>query len=148
MAILGALSLVALRGLVDDVYVQIGLVMLIGLSAKNSILIVEFAEQLLEQGRSITEAAIEAAELRLRPILMTSIAFILGVGPLFFATGAGAYGRHSVGTAIVGGMVLSTVLNLFFIPVLYVILKTILGKFSRKPKPSTGRTVLPPQPAH
>ncbi|WP_353062764.1 efflux RND transporter permease subunit [Tunturibacter psychrotolerans] len=132
MAILGALSLVSLRGLVDDVYVQIGLVMLIGLSAKNSILIVEFAEQLLAQGRSITEAAIEAAELRLRPILMTSIAFILGVGPLYFATGAGAYGRHSVGTAIVGGMVLSTILNLFFIPVLYVILKTILGKFSGK----------------
>jgi HAE1 family hydrophobic/amphiphilic exporter-1 len=130
MAILGALSLVSLRGLVDDVYVQIGLVMLIGLSAKNSILIVEFAEQLLGQGRSITQAAIEAAELRLRPILMTSIAFILGVGPLYFATGAGAYGRHSVGTAIVGGMVLSTVLNLFFIPVLYVILKTILVKFS------------------
>jgi hydrophobic/amphiphilic exporter-1 (mainly G- bacteria), HAE1 family len=148
MAILGALSLVALRGLVDDVYVQIGLVMLIGLSAKNSILIVEFAEQLLEQGRNITQAAIEAAELRLRPILMTSIAFILGVGPLYFATGAGAYGRHSVGTAIIGGMVLSTVLNLFFIPVLYVILKTFLSRFSRKPKPSTGRTEQPPQPAH
>jgi HAE1 family hydrophobic/amphiphilic exporter-1 len=148
MAILGALSLVALRGLVDDVYVQIGLVMLIGLSAKNSILIVEFAEQLLEQGRNITQAAIEAAELRLRPILMTSIAFILGVGPLYFATGAGAYGRHSVGTAIIGGMVLSTILNLFFIPVLYVILKTFLSKFSRKPKPSTGKTELPPQPAH
>jgi HAE1 family hydrophobic/amphiphilic exporter-1 len=149
MAILGALSLVALRGLVDDVYVQIGLVMLIGLSAKNSILIVEFAEQLLEQGRSITDAAIEAAELRLRPILMTSIAFILGVGPLFFATGAGAYGRHSVGTAIVGGMVLSTVLNLFFIPVLYVILKTILVKFSGKAKAPAGRTELPPpQPTH
>jgi HAE1 family hydrophobic/amphiphilic exporter-1 len=149
MAILGALSLVALRGLVDDVYVQIGLVMLIGLSAKNSILIVEFAEQLLEQGRSIIDAAIEAAELRLRPILMTSIAFILGVGPLFFATGAGAYGRHSVGTAIVGGMVLSTVLNLFFIPVLYVILKTILVKFSGKAKAPAGRTELPPpQPTH
>jgi HAE1 family hydrophobic/amphiphilic exporter-1 len=149
MAILGALSLVALRGLVDDVYVQIGLVMLIGLSAKNSILIVEFAEQLLEQGRSITDAAIEAAELRLRPILMTSIAFILGVGPLYFATGAGAYGRHSVGTAIVGGMVLSTVLNLFFIPVLYVILKTILVKFSGKAKAPAARTELPPpQPSH
>jgi hydrophobic/amphiphilic exporter-1 (mainly G- bacteria), HAE1 family len=144
MAILGALSLVALRGLVDDVYVQIGLVMLIGLSAKNSILIVEFAEQLLEQGRSITQAAIEAAELRLRPILMTSIAFILGVGPLYFATGAGAYGRHSVGTAIVGGMVLSTVLNLFFIPVLYVVLKTILVKFSGKAKAPASR----PQPSH
>jgi HAE1 family hydrophobic/amphiphilic exporter-1 len=149
MAILGALTLVHLRGLVDDVYVQIGLVMLIGLSAKNSILIVEFAEQLLEQGRTITQAAIEAAELRLRPILMTSIAFILGVGPLYFATGAGSYGRHSVGTAIVGGMVLSTVLNLFFIPVLYVILKTLLGKFSGKKKSPAGRTELPPpQPSH
>jgi HAE1 family hydrophobic/amphiphilic exporter-1 len=148
MAILGALTLVDLRGLVDDVYVQIGLVMLIGLSAKNSILIVEFAEQLLEQGRTITEAAIEAAELRLRPILMTSIAFILGVGPLYFATGAGAYGRHSVGTAIIGGMVLSTVLNLFFIPVLYVILKTVLAKFSRKAKVPAGGTQLPPQPSH
>jgi HAE1 family hydrophobic/amphiphilic exporter-1 len=148
MAILGALTLVNLRGLVDDVYVQIGLVMLIGLSAKNSILIVEFAEQLLEQGRSITQAAIEAAELRLRPILMTSIAFILGVGPLYFATGAGAYGRHSVGTAIVGGMVLSTILNLFFIPVLYVILKTLLAKFSRKKVVTRGGEVPPPQPTY
>jgi hydrophobic/amphiphilic exporter-1 (mainly G- bacteria), HAE1 family len=135
MAVLGALSLVAARGLDNDVYVQIGLVMLIGLSAKNSILIVEFAEQLIEQGRTVIDAAIEAAELRLRPILMTSIAFILGVGPLFFAKGAGAYGRHSVGTAIVGGMVLSTILNLFFIPVLYVILKTILVRIASRPKP-------------
>jgi HAE1 family hydrophobic/amphiphilic exporter-1 len=133
-AVLGALALVFARGLVDDVYVQIGLVMLIGLSAKNSILIVEFAEQLLAQGKSIIDAAIEAAELRLRPILMTSIAFILGVLPLYFATGAGAYGRHSVGTAIVGGMILSTVLNLFFIPVLYVVLKTILVKMAPKPR--------------
>ncbi|HEY6375547.1 MAG TPA: efflux RND transporter permease subunit [Edaphobacter sp.] len=135
MAVLGALLLVAARGLDNDVYVQIGLVMLIGLSAKNSILIVEFAEQQLELGKSIIDAAIIAAELRLRPILMTSIAFILGVGPLFFATGAGAYGRRSVGTAIVGGMVLSTVLNLFFIPILYVILKSILVRFTGKPKP-------------
>ena len=142
MAILGALLLVTARGLVNDVYVQIGLVMLIGLSAKNSILIVEFAEQLREQGKSIIDAAIEAAELRLRPILMTSIAFILGVAPLYFATGAGAYGRHSVGTAIIGGMVLSTVLNLFFIPVLYVVLKTILTRFSKKP------TQLAPKQAH
>ena len=144
MAILGALSLVSLRGLVDDVYVQIGLVMLIGLSAKNSILIVEFAEQQLEHGKSIIDAAIIAAELRLRPILMTSIAFILGVLPLYFAAGAGAYGRHSVGTAIVGGMVLSTFLNLVFIPVLYVIFKTVLGAFSRK-KPALGSAELPPQ---
>jgi HAE1 family hydrophobic/amphiphilic exporter-1 len=130
MAVLGALAFVSMRGLVDDVYVQIGLVMLIGLSAKNSILIVEFAEQLIEQGRSITTAAIEAAELRLRPILMTSFAFVLGVLPLYFATGAGKLGRHSVGTAIVGGMLFSTILNLFFIPVLYVIVKSLLATFS------------------
>ena len=137
MAVLGALGLVALRGINNDVYVQIGLVMLIGLSAKNSILIVEFAEQQIEHGRSIIEAAIVASELRLRPILMTSFAFILGVLPLYFATGAGALGRHSVGTAVVGGMLVSTILNLFFIPVLYVILKTLLGKIVRKkPDPS------------
>ena len=134
MAVLGALSLVLARGLVDDVYVQIGLVMLIGLSAKNSILIVEFAEQQLEHGKSIVDAAILASELRLRPILMTSIAFILGVLPLYFAQGAGSLGRHSVGTAVVGGMVLSTILNLFFIPVLYVVLKTLLARLKRTPK--------------
>jgi HAE1 family hydrophobic/amphiphilic exporter-1 len=132
MAVLGALSLVSLRGISDDVYVQIGLVMLIGLSAKNSILIVEFAEQQLERGKGIVDAAIIASELRLRPILMTSFAFILGVMPLYFATGAGALGRHSVGTAVVGGMLVSTILNLFFIPVLYVLFKTVLGLFSRK----------------
>ncbi|HEY1901924.1 MAG TPA: efflux RND transporter permease subunit [Terracidiphilus sp.] len=128
MAVLGALGLVAWRGQSNDVYCQIGLVMLIGLSAKNSILIVEFAEQLRRKGRSISDAAIEAAELRLRPILMTSFAFILGVLPLVFATGAGALGRRSVGTTIVGGMLLSTVLNLFFIPVLYVILSRLLRR--------------------
>src|SRR5260370_12433892 len=101
MAVLGALIFISMRGLVDDVYVQIGLVMLIGLSAKNSILIVEFAEQLIEQGRSVTHAAIEAAELRLRPILMTSIAFILCVVPLFFSTCARSYRRQCSGTAFV-----------------------------------------------
>ena len=115
MAVLGALLAQSMRGLPNDVYCQIGLVMLIGLSAKNSILIVEFAEQLRRQGRTIMDAAIEAAELRLRPILMTSLAFILGVMPLVLAHGAGENGRHSVGTTVVGGMVLSTVLNLFFI---------------------------------
>jgi HAE1 family hydrophobic/amphiphilic exporter-1 len=128
MAVLGALGLVSLRGLSNDVYCQIGLVMLIGLSAKNSILIVEFAEQLRRKGRSIADAAAEAGALRLRPILMTSFAFILGVLPLVFATGAGALGRRSVGTTIVGGMLLSTVLNLFFIPVLYVILSRLLRR--------------------
>ena len=134
MAVLGALGLIWLRsyisqgGYSNDVYCQIGLVMLIGLSAKNSILIVEFAEQLRRKGRSIADAAIEAGELRLRPILMTSFAFILGVLPLVFATGAGALGRRSVGTTIVGGMLLSTVLNLVFIPVLYVILSRLLRR--------------------
>ncbi len=152
-AILGALGLVALRGLTDDVYVQIGMVMLIGLSAKNSILIVEFAEEIRRTGKSIIDSAIQAAELRLRPILMTSIAFILGVMPLYFATGAGSYGRHSVGTAVVGGMIVSTVLNLFFIPVLYVILSSLLARFGKKdkplpPVPPTGTTMPILDPSH
>jgi HAE1 family hydrophobic/amphiphilic exporter-1 len=125
LAIFGALAAAALRGLQDDVYVQIGLVMLIGLAAKNSILIVEFAEQLRERGHGLIEAAIEAARIRLRPILMTSFAFILGVLPLVFATGAGQEGRHSVGTAVFGGMLVSTLLNLAIIPVLYVIIRSI-----------------------
>jgi HAE1 family hydrophobic/amphiphilic exporter-1 len=129
MAVLGALSAVGLRGMTNNVYCQIGLVMLIGLAAKNSILIVEFAEQIRKKGRTIAEAAIEAGELRLRPILMTSFAFILGILPLVFASGAGSIGRRSVGTTIVGGMLLSTVLNLYFIPVLYVILSTLLENF-------------------
>ncbi len=143
MAVLGALGLVSLRGLSNDVYCQIGLVMLIGLSAKNSILIVEFAEQLRKKGRSIVDAAAEAGALRLRPILMTSFAFILGVLPLVFATGAGALGRRSVGTTVVGGMLLSTVLNLFFIPVLYVILSRLL-KRGDKPEPAEAPA---PEPA-
>ncbi len=145
MAVLGALLAQSSRGLPNDVYCQIGLVMLIGLSAKNSILIVEFAEQLRRQGRSIIDAAIEAAELRLRPILMTSFAFILGVMPLVFAHGAGENGRHSVGTTIVGGMLLSTILNLFFIPVLYVLLQTALGASGRGSKTHVqGRSVHQP----
>ena len=125
MALLGALGAQAMRGLLDDVYCQIGLVMLIGLASKNGILIVEFAEQLRRRGLSISEAAVEAARIRLRPILMTSFAFILGVLPLVFASGAGQASRHSVGTTVVGGMVVSTILNLFFIPVLYVIVKSL-----------------------
>ena len=128
MAMLGALIAQSLRGQLNDVYCQIGLVMLIGLASKNGILIVEFAEQLRHKGLSIHDAAIEAARIRLRPILMTSFAFILGVLPLVFATGAGSQSRHSVGTTVFGGMIVSTVLNLFFIPVLYVIVKTILER--------------------
>jgi len=123
MALLGALGAQWLRGLQNDVYCQVGLVMLIGLSSKNAILIVEFAEQLREQGVPLVESAVQAATIRLRPILMTSLAFILGVVPLVVATGAGENGRHSVGTTVFGGMIMSTVLNLFFIPVLYLIVE-------------------------
>jgi HAE1 family hydrophobic/amphiphilic exporter-1 len=126
MAVFGALGAQSLRGLQNDVYCQVGLVMLIGLASKNAILIVEFAEQLQKQGKSVMESAIEAASLRLRPILMTSIAFILGVLPLVFATGSGSAGRHSVGTTVVGGMIVSTALNLLVIPVLYAIVRTWL----------------------
>jgi HAE1 family hydrophobic/amphiphilic exporter-1 len=122
-ALLGALSAQWLRGLQNDVYCQIGLVMLVGLSSKNAILIVEFAEQLRERGLPLIEATVEAARIRLRPILMTSFAFILGVVPLVLASGAGEAGRHSVGTTVFGGMIVSTVLNLFFIPVLYLIIE-------------------------
>ncbi|HKW56697.1 MAG TPA: multidrug efflux RND transporter permease subunit [Candidatus Acidoferrum sp.] len=125
VAILGALGAQALRGLQNDVFCQIGLVMLIGLASKNAILIVEFAEQLRGRGMTIGEAAIEAARIRLRPILMTSFAFILGVVPLVLATGAGRAGRISVGTTVFGGMIAATTLNLLFIPVLYVIVRSI-----------------------
>jgi HAE1 family hydrophobic/amphiphilic exporter-1 len=128
LAVLGALSAQWSRGLANDVYCQVGLVMLIGLAAKNAILIVEFAEQLRGRGLSVVEAAIEASRLRLRPILMTSLAFILGVLPLVFATGAGRVARNSVGTAVAGGMILSTFLNIVFIPVLYVVVQSIRGR--------------------
>lgn len=123
VALLGGLGLQGLRGLQDDIYCEIGLIMLIGLAAKNAILIVEFAEQLRKRGLPLVEAAMEAARVRLRPILMTSLAFILGMLPLLFATGAGSAGQRSVGTTVVGGMILSTFLNLVFIPVLYVLIE-------------------------
>ena len=135
LAILGALLAQAVRGLQNDVYCQIGLVMLIGLASKNAILIVEFAEQLRAKGMTIVEAAIEAARIRLRPILMTSFAFILGVLPLVFATGAGRASRHSIGTTVFGGMIFATTLNLLFIPVLYVIVETFRER-RRKPVPA------------
>jgi HAE1 family hydrophobic/amphiphilic exporter-1 len=129
IAVLGALLAQWSRGFANDVYCQVGLVMLVGLSAKNAILIVEFAEQLRDRGLSVVEAAIEAARIRLRPILMTSLAFILGVLPLVVATGAGQVARRSVGTAVAGGMFLSTFLNLLFIPALYVVVQTLRGRF-------------------
>ena len=127
VALLGAIGAQALRGLQDDVYCQIGLVMLIGLASKNAILIVEFAEQLRAQGITVIESAVEAARIRLRPILMTSLAFILGVVPLVLARGAGRAGRISVGTTVFGGMIAATTLNLLFIPVLYVIVRNVVS---------------------
>jgi len=135
MALLGALSAQWIRGQQNDVYCQVGLVMLVGLASKNAILIVEFAEQLRKQGRTILEAAVEAARIRLRPILMTSLAFILGVVPLVTASGAGENGRHSVGTTVFGGMIMSTILNLFFIPVLYLLIE---GFRERRSKPKSA----------
>ncbi len=135
MALLGALGGQWIRGLQNDVYCQVGLVMLVGLASKNAILIVEFAEQLRQRGMTILDAAVEAARIRLRPILMTSLAFILGVVPLVVATGAGENGRHSVGTTVFGGMIMSTILNLFFIPVLYLLIE---GFRERRRKPKTA----------
>ncbi len=129
VAVLGALAAQWSRGFANDVYCQVGLVMLVGLAAKNAILIVEFAEQLRDRGMTVVDAAIEAARIRLRPILMTSLAFILGVLPLVVATGAGQVARQSVGTAVAGGMFVSTFLNLLFIPVLYVVVQTLRGRF-------------------
>jgi HAE1 family hydrophobic/amphiphilic exporter-1 len=123
MALLGALGAQWIRGLQNDVFCQVGLVMLVGLSSKNAILIVEFAEQLRQRGVPLVDAAVQAATIRLRPILMTSLAFILGVVPLVVASGAGENGRHSVGTTVFGGMIMSTFLNLLFIPVLYLIIE-------------------------
>jgi HAE1 family hydrophobic/amphiphilic exporter-1 len=132
LAVIGGLGAQWLRGLNNDVFCQVGLVMLIGLAAKNSILIVEFAEQLRERGLPIVEAAVESARIRLRPILMTSFAFILGVLPLAVATGAGAGARNSVGTSVAGGMLASTFLSIFFIPVLYVVIRSLAPGKARR----------------
>jgi hydrophobic/amphiphilic exporter-1 (mainly G- bacteria), HAE1 family len=128
LAILGALIGLWTRGIQSDVYAQVGYVMLVGLASKNAILIVEFSNQLREQGLSVLAAARQAAETRLRPILMTSFAFIFGVLPLVTATGAGAASRHSLGTAVFGGMIVSTILNLFLVPVLYVMIVSVLER--------------------
>lgn len=139
--VFGALVGIWFRGLENDVYFQIGLVTLIGLSAKNAILIVEFAVLKHQQGLTVREAAIEAAKLRLRPIVMTSLAFILGCVPLAIAAGAGANARHSVGTGIIGGMVGATTLALFFLPLFYYLTGSLGAKLSGQvavAKPADG----------
>jgi len=134
------LKLVAPQASENDVFTQIGLVMLIGLSAKNAILIVEFAKVEFEGGKSITEAALAAAQVRLRPILMTAFAFILGVVPLVLATGAGAHGRVLLGLAVFGGMLAASIIAIFLIPVSYYVVESLVqrGKPPRKPTPGSA----------
>jgi multidrug efflux pump len=123
------------RGLPNDIYFKIGLITVIGLAAKNAILIVEFAIQERAEGKPLGQAVVEAAKLRLRPILMTSMAFIMGVLPLAISTGAGANARHAIGTGVIGGMLAATFLGLLFIPVFYAIVRRALGdKLDEAPK--------------
>lgn len=123
LGLLGAIAFVTLRGLENDVYLQIGLLTTMGLAAKNAILMIEFAEQAERQGKRVIDAALEAAKIRLRPILMTSFAFIFGVLPLAIATGAGANSRVAIGTAVVGGMLTATILAIFYIPLFFVLVR-------------------------
>ncbi|MCC7084228.1 MAG: multidrug efflux RND transporter permease subunit [Pirellulales bacterium] len=132
LALLGTVAAVAARGMDNNIYTQVGVVLIIALASKNAILIVEFARELRHQGRSILDAAIEASRLRFRPILMTSFAFILGILPLVNASGAGAASRRSLGTAVFGGMLAATLLAVFFIPVFYVVVQRL--RELRKPK--------------
>ncbi|MGE4528356.1 MAG: efflux RND transporter permease subunit [Rhodospirillaceae bacterium] len=131
LGVLGAVAAATLRGLSNDVYFQVGLLTTIGLSAKNAILIVEFAKELYEQGKPLMGATIEAANQRLRPILMTSLAFVLGVLPLAVASGAGAGSQNAVGVGVMGGMISATVLAVVFVPVFFVV---VLRIFGRKPR--------------
>jgi len=133
-AVAGALTFVFVRGLENDIYFQIGLVVLIGLAAKNAILIVEFAQQGFLEGKSATEAALNAARLRFRPIVMTSLAFVLGVLPLMLSTGAGAGARRSRGTGVVGGMLAATFVATIFIPLFFTVV-------ARRKKPRAPEAV-------
>jgi HAE1 family hydrophobic/amphiphilic exporter-1/multidrug efflux pump len=128
LGVLGALLAAAMTGLNNDIYLQVGLITTIGVSAKNAILIVEFAEERMRDGMNAFDAAVEAAKLRLRPILMTSLAFVFGVLPLALATGAGAGGQNAIGRAVVGGMLSATVLAIFFVPMFFVV---VIGWFGR-----------------
>ncbi|MGF0239433.1 efflux RND transporter permease subunit EmhB [Rhodococcus sp. IEGM1300] len=125
LGIIGALMATSLRGLSNDVYFQVGLLTTIGLAAKNAILIVEFAKELHEQGRSLRDAAIEACRMRLRPIIMTSLAFVLGVVPLAISTGAGSGSQHAIGTGVIGGMLTATILAIFWVPLFFVTVSSI-----------------------
>jgi multidrug efflux pump len=143
----GALAAVWLRGIENDIYFQIGLVTLIALAAKNAILIVEFAVLKREEGLSVVDAAVEAARLRLRPIAMTSFAFVLGCVPLAIATGASANSRHSIGTGVIGGMLGATVIAIFFVPMFYRVLGGMSEKFFSKKAPPAVAETAEPKPA-
>jgi HAE1 family hydrophobic/amphiphilic exporter-1 len=134
LGLLGSVAAVSIRGMDNNIYTQIGIVLIIALASKNAILIVEFARDLRKEGHSIYDATVEAARLRFRPILMTSFAFILGVAPLVWATGAGAAGQQALGTAVFGGMITSTVLAVFFTPVFFLLLQSFSEWWS-PPKP-------------
>jgi multidrug efflux pump len=123
LGLVGAILAVTLRGLQNDVFLQIGLLTTMGLTSKNAILMNEFAERAEREGKRIIDAAIEAAKIRLRPILMTSFAFIFGVFPLAVSTGPGANGRIAIGTAVIGGMLTATILAVFYIPLFYVLVR-------------------------
>jgi multidrug efflux pump len=127
LGMLGTVVFSQLRGLPNDIFFKIGLITVIGLAAKNAILIVEFAVEQQGHGKTLKDAVVDAARLRLRPILMTSLAFILGVLPLAISTGAGANSRHAIGTGVIGGMLFATILGLLLIPVFYVIVRRMLG---------------------
>jgi multidrug efflux pump len=127
LGILGTVVASMVRGLPNDIYFKIGMITVIGLAAKNAILIVEFAVEKQQEGKTLRDGVVEAARLRLRPILMTSLAFILGVFPLVISTGAGANSRHSIGTGVIGGMLFATFLGLLLIPVFYVSVRRMLG---------------------
>jgi len=140
--ILGALTANWLRGLENDVYFQIGLLVLIGLGAKNAILRVSFAVELRQQGLSIMEATIQAGEQRLRPIIMTSLAFAFGVLPLATAMGAGANARHSIGTGIIGGMIGETTLAMLYVPLLFYIFDLLSERSKAKKEAKSGEKAL------
>ncbi|MEG2979427.1 MAG: efflux RND transporter permease subunit, partial [Stenotrophomonas sp.] len=127
LGVLGALALSMMRGLPNDLFFKIGLITVIGLAAKNAILIVEFAVEQRAAGKTLRDATIEAARLRFRPILMTSFAFIMGVIPMAISSGAGANSRHAIGTGVIGGMLFATLLGLLMIPVFFVVVRRMLG---------------------
>ncbi|MGA8136603.1 MAG: efflux RND transporter permease subunit [Pseudomonas gingeri] len=137
LGIIGALLATTFRGLSNDVYFQVGLLTTIGLAAKNAILIVEFAKELHEQGRSLIDAAVEACRMRLRPIIMTSLAFILGVVPLAISTGAGSGSQHAIGTGVIGGMITATILAIFWVPLFFVSVSSIGGEKKHKKSDTT-----------